>query len=60
MNTLLFIMGVFFIMCSCCEIWTPILIPMLFTKVYNGITDIDDPNYTGGVTYQFTPFMRNG
>ena len=28
----------------------------LFTVVPNDITDINDPNYTGGVNYIFTPF----
>ena len=28
----------------------------LFTAVPNNITDINDPNYTGGVNYIFTPF----
>ncbi len=28
----------------------------LYTVVPNDITDINDPNYTGGVNYIFTPF----
>ena len=28
----------------------------LYTVVPNNITDINDPNYTGGINYIFTPF----
>ena len=28
----------------------------LYTAVPNDITDINNPNYTGGVNYIFTPF----
>ena len=33
-----------------------ILDTTFFTAVPNDITDINDPNYTGGINYIFTPF----
>jgi len=27
-----------------------------FEKIYNNITDYNDPNYTGGIEYIFNPF----
>ena len=28
----------------------------LYTAVPSNITDVNDPNYTGGIYYEFTPF----
>lgn len=30
----------------------------LFEKTWNNITDYNDPNYTGGVSYIFNPFRH--
>jgi len=30
----------------------------LFEVVYNNITDINDPNFTGGVSYHFNPLRH--
>ena len=51
MDRLLFIIGILLIGLSLSEN----IIPMLFTKVPNKIVDINDPKFTGGVEYVFTP-----
>ncbi len=30
----------------------------LFEKVFNNITDYNDPNYTGGIEYIFNPYRH--
>ena len=30
----------------------------LFEKKYNNITDYNDPEYTGGMTYEFNPYRH--
>ena len=47
---------IFFLMIFRKEQLVDIMYTIFFTAVPNDITDINDPNYTGGVNYIFTPF----
>ena len=47
---------IFFLMIFRKEQFLNAMYTIFFTAVPNDITDINDPNYTGGVNYIFTPF----
>ena len=59
MNQWLLIIGMMVIWVGYFIIWTALasgdnnLFDLFFKKVTNNITDIHDPNYTGGVEYKF-------
>lgn len=52
MNKVLFILGCLILLISFSENF----VPLLFTIVFNNITDINDPDFTGGFRLIFTPF----